>query len=73
MIVVFIGGYGAVHREISEGETVDEMLNKLKTDLELHFVGTTTFQETETGRQLPGDEILVDHRRYHLTTALERA
>jgi hypothetical protein len=46
-------------------QTPKKLLDDLMVCANNNFKGD--LQETETGRFIPDDEVLVDHRRYHLT------
>lgn len=72
-IIVQIGGYGTVPMEFQENETVDQLLLRLKNQEHVSFRTVWLFQETQTGRTMPADEILVDDRMYFLTVTIEKA
>lgn len=72
-MIVQIGGYGTVPMEFQENETVDQLLLRLKDQEHVSFRTVFQFQETQTGRTMPADEILLDERMYFLTVTLEQA
>lgn len=65
MIRVIVEDRG--HWLTEAGATVAEIIQRFKNEHSVHFVNGYTFRETQLGRELPPEEIPLDHHVYYLT------
>lgn len=67
MIRVILEDKGVWDTELKTDETVAQLVSRYKTEKSKHFHGNYALRETQTGRVLPENEVLLDARMYYLT------
>lgn len=73
MITIDNGGGGVFALKFIEGETIGQMIQRLLDTEKMHLKTAYTVQETQTGRVLGNNEIIVDDRLYRFNAWLAKA
>jgi hypothetical protein len=66
-VIVQTPPYTNFHKEFVPGETVAQLVQRIKDDDKLQFRGGWAVQDTQDGRVLDPSEKVVDNRLYYLT------
>lgn len=66
MIVIASTGYFPWTMDFKDGETIDQLVQRMKDENSLRFKTGYFIQETQTGRTLDGAELAQDDTRYNL-------
>jgi hypothetical protein len=71
VITVQIGGFGTSQLEFQQEESLEAFYKRFKVWEHVHFKDSPTMRDTQTGKILQGNEIMIDNRLYDLTVWLE--
>lgn len=65
-VIVRTPPYTNFQKDFIEGETISQLVQRIKDDDHLQFRGVTSVIDIHDGHLCSDDEIVVDGRRYHL-------